>query len=69
MQSPVLAPPVHRGLGRAQQMNQLAQSGCNVFKCAGKVLECGALCYATGIASPACIACLGSAYNDCKSCF
>lgn len=42
--------------------------GCNPFVCAGKVIECATSCL-SGIGAPACIACLGSAYEQCKDCF
>lgn len=44
----------------------LTPQGCNRWKCAGAVAMCAAAC-ATGV--PACIACLGSKYDDCKDCF
>jgi hypothetical protein len=67
MKSPIQSVPVQRGLNKAVQMNGIVQSGCNWFRCAGAVATCAAACIA-GPGSPACIACLGPAYDSCKDC-
>jgi hypothetical protein len=68
MRSPVQAAPVQRAVARAHQMSATEQQGCNWLSCAGKVVACGAACL-SGIGTAECIACLGSAYDDCKGCF
>jgi hypothetical protein len=68
MRSPVQAAPVQRAVVRAYQMNAIDQQGCNPFKCAGLAITCAAACL-SGVGTLECIACLGSAYDDCKGCF
>lgn len=68
MQSPIQSVPVQRGLSRMLERNAVAQSGCNVFRCAGVVVTCATACL-SGVGTAACIACLGSAYDACKDCF
>lgn len=68
MKLPVQAAPVTRGKMRVAQVHSLTQQGCNPFACGGLVLTCGAACL-SGVGAPACIACLGSAYDSCKDCF
>lgn len=68
MRAPAQSAPVARGASRAFQMNALRQNGCPVWdliKCAGIVAACFPAC-AAGPAS--CIACMGSAYSECKDC-
>jgi hypothetical protein len=67
MKLPVQSAPVQRGLSRALEHNAVTQS-CNWFECAGKVAACAGACL-SGVGTAACIACLGSAYDSCKSCF
>lgn len=69
MNLPIQAAPVARGHARVQQTLSLSQQGCDWFKCAGVAISCAAVCVGSGIASPACIACLGPAYESCKDCF
>ncbi len=42
--------------------------GCNPFKCAALAITCATACF-SGVGTLGCIACLGSAYDDCKDCF
>lgn len=48
--------------------SQIAPQGCNWWVCGGTAAACAAAC-ASGVGTAACIACLGSAYDDCKDCF
>jgi hypothetical protein len=68
MNLPLQAAPVLRGRARAYQIGTLTQQGCNIFSCGSKIVTCAALCYPNP-ANPGCVACLGSAWNDCKDCF
>jgi hypothetical protein len=68
MNLPVQAAPVARGHVRVQQLTSLTQQGCNWFKCAGVAVTCVTACL-SGVGTPGCIACLGSAYDSCKDCF
>ena len=68
MKVPVQAAPVRRALERVQQRNAIEQQGCNWFRCAGKAITCATACL-SGVATLGCIACLGTAYDDCKDCF
>jgi hypothetical protein len=69
MKLPVQASPVVRGgYARAYQANVVNQSGCNPFKCGAKVIECAGQCIPNPF-NAGCISCLGSAWDDCKSCF
>ncbi len=67
MNSPAQAAPVQRGPARAYQMQSLTQS-CDWLTCAGAVAGCAAACIPNPL-NPACISCLGPAYNSCKDCF
>jgi hypothetical protein len=67
MNSPIQASPVLRGHARAYQSGALEQS-CNIFKCGAKVITCASQCFPNPL-NPGCISCLGSAWNECKSCF
>ncbi len=51
-----------------QCASNVAPFGCDVLRCAGQVIACAAVCN-SGIGTPGCIACLGSAYERCKDCF
>jgi hypothetical protein len=68
MQLPMQASPVQRGYQRAYQIGAIEQQGCNWFKCGVKVVACAAQCVPNPL-NPGCVACLGSAWDDCKSCF
>jgi hypothetical protein len=61
------APVVRGGLARAHQADALNQS-CNVFKCGAKVITCAGQCFPNPF-NAGCISCLGSAWDECKSCF
>lgn len=66
-------PYVHMGAGSesalfASSTSSVSLQGCDIFKCASVVASCLAVC-AGSLGSPACIACLGSAYGSCKDCF
>lgn len=67
MQMPMQASPVQRGYLRAYQSGAVEQS-CNIFKCGAKVITCAAQCIPNPF-NPGCVSCLGSAWNECKSCF
>jgi hypothetical protein len=67
MKSPIQAAPVARGYARAFQSESVTQS-CNWLKCGVAVARCAASCYPDPF-NPACISCLGPAYDSCKSCF
>jgi len=59
--------PVARGVaGVTPQV--LRPSGCDYITCGVEAVACAAAC-ASGVGALACIACLGSSYNDCKGCF
>jgi len=68
MNRPVQAAPVTRGPARAYQSGMISQQGCNPFTCGGLAISCATACL-SGVGAPACIACLGSAYESCKDCF
>lgn len=68
MRSPIQAAPVARGSARRREASGVVQSGCDLFKCAGAVAGCLAVCVGAP-GSPACIGCLGPAYASCKDCF
>lgn len=67
MLAPVQAAPVSRGYVRAQQNAALMQS-CNIFKCGSKVWDCKSQCIPNPF-NAGCVSCLGSAWDECKSCF
>jgi len=75
MRLPNQAKPVKRTMKTSSEYNGngITPAGCSVWdwiKCAGIVAGCVAACCAgTCIGSPTCIACLGSAYGNCKDCF
>lgn len=50
------------------QITRVQLQGCNWFSCAGVAISCALAC-ASGVGTAGCIACLGSAYNECKDCF
>lgn len=68
MRPPSQAAPVVRGYAAVYQAQALAQSGCNLFKCGAKVIECAAQCIPNPF-NAGCVTCLGSAWDECKSCF
>ena len=72
MNLPSQSQPVARRYTAAVAGGVLPQ-GCSVWtgiKCAGTILACtAACCGGVCIPSPACIACMGAAYNECKDCF
>jgi len=67
MNLPIQAAPVKRGQARAYQAQSLIQS-CDWLQCAGAVATCAGACIPDPF-NPACIACLGPAWNNCKDCF
>lgn len=67
MDAPKQAAPVMRGSARAYQTHAMMQS-CDWLQCIGKVAACAAACIPDPL-NPACISCLGPAWNSCKDCF
>jgi hypothetical protein len=68
MRMPIQAAPVMRTFTAAQHERALQQQACNWGTCAGDAIRCATSCYPNP-ANPACIACLGPIWNDCRDCF
>lgn len=69
MTLPKLTLPLTPAVGAVPRSgDDIRPQGCNPFLCAGKVIECATACL-SGVGAPACIVCLGSAYEQCKDCF